>query len=323
MASIHPLMIFLLVTFAMVGLLYSVFQPQLLRAGRLQRRIGMAVSGSTVVRETARSKSLEDLIREADAAAAGKKLRRPTLKQRLSQAELPPSPARYWLFSLVLGVVALALLKLLTGQALALIAVLAVAVGLVVPHWLVERRRGARFRRFTHEFPNAVDVVVRGVKSGLPLADCLRIIAAEAQEPVRSEFRRVVEDQTLGMTNDEAVQRMAERIPLPEARFFGIVIAIQSRTGGSLSEALANLSRVLRDRKKMREKIKAMSSEAKTSAGIIGGLPFVVSFFMYFTSPDYISLLFTTALGNMVLLGCALWMGIGVLVMRKMINFQI
>ena len=223
MASIHPLMIFLLVTFAMVGLLYSVFQPQLLRAGRLQRRIGMAVSGSTVVRETARSKSLEDLIREADAAAAGKKLRRPTLKQRLSQAELPPSPARYWLFSLVLGVVALALLKLLTGQALALIAVLAVAVGLVVPHWLVERRRGARFRRFTQEFPNAVDVVVRGVKSGLPLADCLRIIAAEAQEPVRSEFRRVVEDQTLGMTNDEAVQRMAERIPLPEARFFGIV----------------------------------------------------------------------------------------------------
>jgi tight adherence protein B len=196
------------------------------------------------------------------------------------------------------------------------------ASGLLLPHLYVDVRRKRRFMSFTAEFPNAVDIIVRGVRSGLPLVDCLRIIATEAQEPVRGEFKAIVEDQTLGVPLEEAVQRLPDRLPLPEANFFAIVITIQSRTGGSLSEALGNLSKVLRERVKMRAKIKAMSSEAKASGGIIGALPIVVGFLVYLTSPDYISLLFTTLTGKMVLAACAVWMGTGVLVMRKMINFD-
>jgi tight adherence protein B len=197
-----------------------------------------------------------------------------------------------------------------------------VAGALLLPYLYVNGKRSSRFKTFSTEFPNAVDVIVRGVKAGLPLVDCLRIISLEAQEPVRSEFRVILEDQTLGLPMDEAVQKFAERIPLPEANFFAIVISLQSRTGGSLSEALANLSKVLRERKKMKAKIKAVSSEAKASAGIIGSLPVVVAILIYLTSPEYISLLFTTSTGHLTLAASGLWMMIGILVMRKMINFD-
>jgi tight adherence protein B len=322
-ASMQPLLVLILVTFAVAGVLFSLLGPRVQQEDTIRRRMKVALRGSTALAPHTRNKSLDDLIREANELQAPKRAKRLTLGQRLSQAELPAAPIRYWLVCLGVGVVALVLFVILSDIALPFAAILSVVLGLLLPHLGLERRRTKRFQRFTQEFPNAVDVIVRGVKSGLPLADCLRIIAAEASEPVRSEFKKVVEDQTLGMTNEEAVQRLSERVPLPEVRFFGIVIAIQSKTGGSLSEALGNLSRVLRDRKKMRDKIKAMSSEAKASAGIIGALPFAVSFFVYLTSPDYITLLFTTPLGNMTLAACGVWMGMGILVMRKMINFDI
>jgi tight adherence protein B len=198
----------------------------------------------------------------------------------------------------------------------------AVSGAMLLPNLFVSFKRKRRFKKFSQEFPNAVDVIVRGVKAGLPLVDCLKIIAAEAQDPVKSEFQLIVEDQTLGLPLPDAVQKLPERVPLSETNFFAIVIAIQSRTGGSLSEALGNLSKVLRDRKKMDNKVKAMSSEAKSSAGIIGALPIIVATLIYFVSPDYILLLFQTTTGNMVLAGCGLWMFTGIMVMRKMINFD-
>jgi tight adherence protein B len=194
--------------------------------------------------------------------------------------------------------------------------------GLLLPHLYVGLKRNQRLKRFSDEFPNAVDIIVRGVKSGLPLVDCLRIISLESQEPVRSEFKAILEDQTMGLPMEQAVQRLPERIPLSEANFFAIVIAMQSRTGGSLSEALGNLSKVLRERKKMQGKIKAASTEAKSSAAIIGSLPILVTLLIYLTTPDYITLLFTTEIGNLVLGAGAIWMLIGTLVMRKMINFD-
>jgi tight adherence protein B len=197
-----------------------------------------------------------------------------------------------------------------------------VSAGVLFPHFYVNFKRKRRLRKFSNEFPNAVDVIVRGVKAGLPLIDCLKVIAREATEPVRSEFQEIVEDQTLGMPLPDAVSRLPERIPLSEANFFAIVVAIQSRTGGSLSEALTNLSKVLRDRKKMGHKIRAMSAEAKSSAGIIGSLPIIVAVLVWFTSPEYIALLFTTFVGNVVLSCCAFWMFLGIMVMRKMINFD-
>jgi tight adherence protein B len=240
----------------------------------------------------------------------------------MRQGGLAWSRTTYGLVSLGAGILSfLAGLSLLGGQIMPA-AAFGVAGGLLLPHLYVGFRRKRRLNRFTAEFPNAVDVIVRGVKSGLPLVDCLKINAAEAQEPVRSEFKAIVQDQTLGLPLDEAVQRLPERVPLAEANFFAIVIAIQSRTGGSLSEALGNLSKVLRERRKMKAKIKSMSSEAKASAAIIGSLPAIVAGLVYITSPDYISLLFTETVGNVVLVGSGLWMLMGCLVMRKMINFD-
>jgi tight adherence protein B len=167
-----------------------------------------------------------------------------------------------------------------------------------------------------------VDVIVRGVKAGLPLGDCLRIIAAEAQEPVRGEFKIIVESQQVGIPMGEACGKLFERMPLPEANFFGIVIGIQQKAGGNLSEALANLSRVLRDRKKMKAKIRAMSMEAKASAVIIAALPFAVMLLVYISSPQYIELLWTHPTGRMMMACCAGWMMLGVFVMKKMINFD-
>jgi tight adherence protein B len=195
-------------------------------------------------------------------------------------------------------------------------------MALLLPHLYVGRKRKRRLSAFRNELPNAVDVIVRGVRSGLPLGDCLRLIAAEAQEPVRSEFKAAVDEQTLGVPLPDAMLRLADRVPVPEASFLATVIAIQSRSGGNLTEALANLSSLLRERKKMRGKIQALSSEAKASAGIIGSLPPVVALLLYLTSPQYISLLFTTTTGQVVLVGCAVWMSIGIMVMSAMINFD-
>jgi tight adherence protein B len=180
-----------------------------------------------------------------------------------------------------------------------------------------------RIKRFIDEFPNAIDIIVRGIKSGLPLADCLRIISMEAREPLKGEFRAIVEAQTLGLTMGDACQRMTQRMPIQEANFFAIVIQIQQKSGGNLSEALANLSKVLRDRKRMKGKIAAMSMEAKVSAIIIGSLPFVVAAMLSASSPDYLAPLFQSETGHLLLLGSAFWMSCGVIIMRHMINFDI
>ena len=148
-------------------------------------------------------------------------------------------------------------------------------------------------KAFLNEFPNALDVMVRSIKSGLPLNDAMRLIASDGQEPVKTEFRRVIESQQMGMSVPDACARMHHSIPLPEANFFAIVIAIQAQAGGNLSEALGNLSRVLRERKKMKAKVQALSMEAKASAAIIGALPFIVAILVYLTSPHYMMILFT------------------------------
>jgi tight adherence protein B len=176
--------------------------------------------------------------------------------------------------------------------------------------------------KFIDRFPDAIDVVVRGIKAGLPLGDSLRVIAAEALEPIRTEFRLILETQAVGVPLGEACAKLFERIPLPEANFFAIVISIQQKSGGNLSEALSNLSTVLRDRKKMKGKIKAMSTEARVSAAIIGALPVGVMSLIYMSSPDYITVLWTDRLGQMMLAGSAVWMSIGIMVMKKMINFN-
>ena len=244
-----------------------------------------------------------------------------TLRARLQQAGLGINVQTFWIISAVFGLV-MALAPLVfhlnpwAAPALALIA----GVGLTL--WTVAILANRRKKAFTEHFPDAIDVIVRGIKSGLPVHDCLRIISHESPAPLGPEFHRLVEALAMGVTMDQALEQMFQRMPTPELRFFTIVLAIQSKTGGNLAEALANLSQVLRGRKLMREKIKALSSEAKASAWIIGSLPPAVILLISVTSPSYMMLLRTDPRGQMVLLGSAVVMATGVFVMRKMINFK-
>jgi tight adherence protein B len=271
-----------------------------------------------------RRKSVQDSLKELDAKqlATDKNIKKPPLRIQLKQAGMTVSVERFYLYSVVCGIVVTAIAWFVGAPVLILPgALLAGAFGL--PRWFVSFRRARRVKAFLNEFPNALDVIVRAVKSGLPLNDGIRLIATEAQEPVKTEFRRIVESQQVGMSIPDATLRMPETMPCPEAGFFGIVIQIQQQAGGNLSEALGNLSRVLRDRKKMKAKVQALSMEAKASAAIIGALPFIVAFLVYMSSPNYIMPLFTTSTGHLILGVSGIWMSIGIFVMRKMMNFDV
>lgn len=271
-----------------------------------------------------RKKTVQDSLKNLDQKQKSKDriVKKPPLKAQIRQAGMQVSMERFYIYSAVCGIVLTALAYYAGAPMLTLPgALLAGALGL--PRWFVSFRRARRVKAFLNEFPNALDIIVRAVKSGLPLNDAVRLIANESPEPVRTEFRRIVDSQQMGLSIPDATLRMAETMPCTEASFFGIVIQIQSQAGGNLSEALGNLSRVLRDRKKMKAKVQALSMEAKASAVIIGALPFVVALLVYLSSPNYIMPLFTTSTGNLIL-GCAgVWMSIGILVMRKMMNFEV
>ncbi len=266
-----------------------------------------------------RRKQITESIKELE--TRGSKKKKLSLEARMAQAGLAWTRSKYYVISIGSGVVAGFVFVLFTQNVFYGIAGLVIG-GFGFPNWLIGFLRKRRIKKFINEFPNAVDVIIRGIKAGLPLGDCLRIIASEAEEPVRTEFRRIVEAQTLGLTMSEAVDRLPDSIPTAEANFFAIVINIQQKAGGNLSEALGNLSRVLRDRKKMKQKITAMSSEAKASAGIIGALPFIVSGMVYLTSPSYMELLWLTSSGRIVMAVSGFWMFIGIMAMRKMIAFD-
>ncbi|WP_159586989.1 type II secretion system F family protein [Chelativorans xinjiangense] len=287
-------------------------------------RGAVRVSRDRLAEAAKRRKSVQDSLKDLENKQKNRDryTTRPPMKTRLRQAGLAMSIERFYLLSAVSGLLLTFVVFLLGAPMLALPGALLVgALGL--PRWIVAFIRKRRVKAFLAEFPNALDVIVRAVKSGLPLNDAVRMIAAEAQEPVRTEFRRIVESQQLGLPMAEATMRMTETMPCPEAGFFGIVIQIQSQAGGNLSEALGNLSRVLRDRKKMKAKVQALSMEAKASAVIIGALPIIVAFLVYLTSPGYIMPLFTTSTGHLILGVSALWMSIGIFVMRQMMNFEV
>jgi tight adherence protein B len=247
---------------------------------------------------------------------------RVSIGARLRQAGLSVTVRTFWIASGVVGLV-VATLVILFGQAPFIALGLGFAAAFGLPRWVVGFLAERRAKKFGAEFPNAVDIIVRGIKSGLPVHDCLKMIGKECSAPLGPEFQTLVETVSMGVPLDQALEKMYERMPTPELRFFTIVIGIQQKTGGNLAEALANLSTVLRARKLMREKIKAMSSEATASAGIIGSLPPGVMVIVSLTTPSYMSLMFTDPRGNLMLLGGALWMAMGIFVMKRMISFKI
>ena len=319
-----------LVGFSIAALLYGFLYGRIERQASAERRRTQVASPSVDVERSkangapsARRRNVQETLKDLEIKQKHKasKSTNPPMQLRLEQAGLSLSIPRFYAYSVVTGLVIMTIC-LFVGLPILLVlgAGFVGAVGL--PRFLVNFIRKRRHAAFTEELANAVEVIVRGVKAGLPLNDCLRMIASEAKEPLKSEFRLVIEAMQLGMPIDEAVTRMYERVPLPETNFFGIVLSIQSKAGGNLSEALGNLAKVLRERKKMRAKIQAMSMEAKSSASIIGSLPVIATILVYLSSPDYIMVLFVTPIGQIVLGISLLWMLIGVFVMKRMIAFD-
>ena len=317
--------VFFLASAAIGGVVYVFLYPMLSGERKAEQRM-QNVAGTTPttrVSRTAPQKSRRDAIESTlkDFDDRHKKTKRVPLSVRIARAGLSWSKRQFAIISAGIGLAMFAV-GMFAGAGLLVSAVLGFAGAFGAPRWLLSYLRKRREAKFLDHFPDAVDVIVRGIKAGLPLLDCIKMIVSEAPQPIKTEFRLILETQAIGMPLGEACGKLYERTPLPEANFFGIVVAIQQKSGGNLSEALGNLSKVLRDRKKMKAKIQSMSQEAKASAGIIGALPIAVMTLVYLTSPNYISLLFTNPTGHIMLAGSALWMTTGVFVMRKMINFD-
>lgn len=310
------------------AVIYPLISGDLRREKRLSRVSGLSANNKKGSRQSAaeitRRKSVEDVLSnlEEKNKENAKKTTKASLAIRMRQAGLTWSKTTFFMIGIVAAVVFAA--GALFGGAPLYLVPGAAFVGFVgFPRWYVSYLRSRRMKNFAAHFPDAIDVIVRGVKAGLPLGDCLKIIATETPEPVRSEFRDVVEAQQIGLPLSDAINRLYTHVPISETNFFAIVIAIQQSAGGNLSEALSNLSNVLRERKKMKNKVEAVSQESKTTALIIGAVPFLVIAALYFTSPDYLTPLWTTQVGNILLGICAVMMISGILVIRKLINFDI
>jgi tight adherence protein B len=325
---IETLAVFFLAAVATGGVVYVFIYPHLSGEVNVERRKESVARPDRAASRTAaatrtgpkvRREQVEETLKELEQRQ--KKAKRPPLTVMISQAGLSWSKNQFFMISGFLGLFA-TMAVFLAGLGLLPALGAGFAAGLGLPRWLLRFLKKRREAAFINALPDSVDVIVRGIKAGLPLLDCLKMISTESPEPVRSEFRTIIETQTIGIPLGEACAKLFERVPLPEANFFGIVISIQQKAGGNLAEALGNLSRVLRERKKMRAKIKALSTEAKASASIIGALPLVVMLIVWITSPNYIELLWLEPLGRMMLACSAVWMSIGVMVMKKMINFD-
>jgi tight adherence protein B len=323
--DLNDIALALLAAITVGGLAYVFIYPILSGDNRAEKR-QKALAARAPQHRNVRKKDggkrdqIAQTLKELEARQSEKS--RVTLKDRIEQAGLDWSRGRYFLMSALLGLLVMVFILALSGS-LVIGAMAGFTGALGLPYWLLGYMKKRRINKFITELPNAMDIIVRGIRSGLPLGDCIREIASSTDEPLRTEFRLVAEAQTLGIPLAESLERMAERVPVPESTFFSTVIAIQTKAGGNLSEALSNLSRVLRERKKMKGKIQAMSMEAKASAAIIASLPFIVALMTYISSPSYIELLWLTVAGRIVLAISAVWMLIGVTVMKNMISFDI
>jgi len=251
-----------------------------------------------------------------------KRSERVTMTQRFQMAGVRITERKFYTLSAVASLAAI-VIPLLSGISWVSALLFGIAVGLGLPRLVLAYLASKRTNKFLEGFADAVDVIVRGIQSGLPLGECLTIIGRESPEPIAGEFRIMVESTRLGLNLSQAVERAVLRMPVAEFKFFSIVLAIQQETGGNLAETLSNLSGILRDRKKMKDKVKAMSAEARTTAMIIGCLPFLMAGILWLTSPEYIETLFVHPMGQLMIGGGVVMMTIGTAIMAKMIAFKI
>jgi tight adherence protein B len=308
-----------------VGLLNSLYGPR----ARLERRLNLVTGSTGTGRDKGgagktasgmRRKDIEAKLKVAEQMRSQQ--RGYKLREKLIQAGLKTSPKQFWIYSVACGAIVTLIIFAISGIAYTIPAGLLIGT-FGIPRYVLFLLVNRRLKAFTALFPNAIDLIVRGVKTGMTVAECLSVVGKEMPDPVGAEFRTITESIQMGMPLEECLNRLAMRVPTTEVRFFTIVLITQQVTGGNLAETLAKLSGILRDRKKMKDKIKALSSEAKASASIIGSLPFAVAGILSFIAPDYVSLLVTTDAGNWCLVFGAMSFGVGILIMRKMINFEI
>jgi tight adherence protein B len=310
-----------------VGALGVAFVPSLVGTSRADKRI-KALQGDiqanrrdaeSVRSRDSRRKQIQDTLKAQNDALGTRK--RVGLQDQIYQSGMKIQAKNWVRNQIILGIV-LAVVCFLLQVPWYFAIIFGAAGGYLLPKFWMGRRRKKHQAAYLDELPNAVEAIVRGVKSGLPLNDSMRLVAKEAKEPIKSEFQKVLDQQTMGKSTGEAIMILFDRMPLAEVNFFVVVITVQQQAGGNLSEALGNLARVLRNRKKMKQKIKAMSSEAKASAGIIGSLPFIVAILVTLTTPTYMVPMFTTTLGLIWLGIAAIMMSIGVWIMAKMVSFD-
>ena len=312
-----------------VGALGFALVPSLMGSGRADKRMramqgdvrANRLAADTTRTRDARRKELQQTLKAQTTALERKKKHVP-LRDQLYQAGMKIKPAGFIRNSVITGLVVAVITFVLQLQWFYWI-IFSLTSAYLLPRMYVKHRRKRFQNAFLDELPNAVEAIVRGVKSGLPLNDSMRLVAKEAKEPIKSEFQRVLDQQAVGKTIQEAVTTLYDRVPLPEVNFFIVVITVQAQAGGNLSEALGNLARVLRNRKKMKAKVKAMSSEAKASAGIIGSLPIIVAILVSLTTPGYLLPMIETQIGNILLGVAALLMFMGGFIMNRMIQFDI
>jgi tight adherence protein B len=325
--TIATLLFGLLAAIALGVGIFAIVGP-MLGESRVETRVAAIAESKTSIaqRKTQaeqgqkRRKAVADTLKDLD----NKQKEKLSLRLRLIRAGFQPEPRNFWMMSGIAGLVVMAISMISVPSASILIHfVLGLAGTFGLPRWYLGFATKRRQSKFVDEFADALDVIVRGVKSGLPLNECLQVIARESPEPVRSIFRDVVEQQRIGIPLGEALDRAIDQMPLSEMKFFSIVISIQQQAGGNLAEAIGNLSNIMRSRKQMRGKVQALSAEAKASAYVLGSLPFGVTLMIYLSTPQYIMLLFTTSIGNFMLICCGVWMSLGILMMRKMINFKV
>ncbi len=244
------------------------------------------------------------------------------LRKRIEQTGKNITLAKYGMISLGLAATVIVLM-MVRGAPFFLAFFVGLFVGVGVPHFVVGKMITRRVNKFNSNFPDAIELMVRGLRSGLPISETLGVVAAEIGGPVGIEFRAVSDKMKIGRTMEAALQETADRLGTPEFQFFVITLAIQRETGGNLAETLSNLADVLRKRAQMKLKIRAMSSESKASAYIVGSLPFVVFTLVWMINPDYMGNFFSDQRLTVAGLGGLLWMGIGVFIMAKMVNFEI
>lgn len=312
-----------LLTVGVILLLIVAMRPRMKLRSRMAD-LGLAESrrGTRTIRlRDPEQRRIQERLKELE--AKGKQRRRKfEFRSSIERAGLDMGYQGYTIMCVFAGIIG-AIPCLFLDYPIIVVLSVAFITAVLLPRLVLGFLTKKRLSAFTRDFPNAIDILVRGVRSGLPVGECLEIIGREMPDPVGEEFRRLLEGQKMGISLEQLMTRSLNRVPTAEFKFFAIVIQVQQQIGGSLADTMANLSHVLRERKKMRDKANAMASEGKSSAAIIGSIPFFLALILSVINPGYMTPFFASTIGQILFYGGLLWMGAGIIVMRRMINFGI